>query len=191
MIAPGSRFYPQQDVLKQLEKRTKLIDGVVISGGEPTMQPDLITFIKQIRDIGLKVKLDTNGSNPSKLGYLVYNSLVDFVALDIKGPLKRYSTITKSDVNVQDIYTSVASIVKGNPSVDYELRTAVVPGIISMNDMEEIGNLVQDAKLYVLQQFRPEVTLDLNFTRVKPYSMEEMEHMAKAVSSKVKKVIIR
>lgn len=191
MVAEGSSFYSQTDIISQLEKRTKLIQGVVISGGEPTLQTDLIEFIKQIKDLGLKVKLDTNGSNPSKLSYLVYNNLIDFVAMDIKGPLNRYSEIAKTAVNTQDIYTSVSSIIHGNSAIDYELRTTIVPSIISISDMTSIGELIGDAKLYVLQQFRPEVTLDKKLKEIKPYSVQELEQLAEIVKPKVKKVIIR
>ena len=117
-----------------LEKRKNKLDGIVISGGEATLQPDLIPFIKKIKDMGFLVKLDTNGSKFFVLEELLNNKLVDYIAMDIKAPFDKYSFISRVNVNIDDIKKSINIIMNSN--VDYEFRTTVVSSQLDFCDFE-------------------------------------------------------
>lgn len=136
-------------IFKFLEERKKYINGVVITGGEPTLYPDLPEFIKKIKGMGYAVKLDTNGSNPEMLERLIDEKLVDYVAMDIKAPLERYSELTNTDVDIEKIKKSIEILKKSK--VKYEFRTTVAPNL-TFEDIEKICGEVGGAEYY-LQQF--------------------------------------
>ena len=149
--------YKEEEVLDMLLRRRKFLDGVVISGGEPTLQSDLELFIDKIKDMGYKVKLDTNGTNPLILERLVNSGRVDYVAMDIKGPFERYEEICGVNINLGDIERSLAFLMEGR--VDYEFRTTVVPDL-GENDILAIAERIKGAKRYILQQFRQPEPVD-------------------------------
>lgn len=135
-----------------LKKRTKVLDGVCISGGEPTLQRDLKARIEEIKEIGFLVKLDTNGTKPKVLKHLVQSGLVDYVAMDIKNSFSKYgSTIGISNFDIGPIQESVEFLLSG--SVDYEFRTTVVKEFHEKDDFVSIGMLLQGAERYYLQAF--------------------------------------
>lgn len=134
-----------------LEKRKGKLDGVVITGGEPTLQKDLKLFIKKIKEMNYLVKLDTNGTNPHILEELINENLVDYIAMDIKSPLDKYSKITNSEVNTEKIQRSIKLILNSN--IDYEFRTTVISSQLTINDFEKIAKLLKGAKKYYLQKF--------------------------------------
>src|SRR5690554_5488754 len=123
----NNEYFPHDYIFSFLKKRKGLIDGVSITGGEPTLQPDLYNFIVKIKDINLNIKLDTNGSNPELIKSLIDDKLIDYIAMDIKGPLDKYECIIDNKINTDKIIKSI-SLIK-NSKVDYEFRTTVVPGI--------------------------------------------------------------
>lgn len=170
-----------------LESRKNILDGVVITGGEPTLQADLETFIKKIKELGFLVKLDTNGTNFTVLENLVKKDLIDYVAMDIKGPLEKYETIC-GPVNKQNIKKSIEFLINGQ--VEYEFRTTVLPHYHSEEDFNEIGILLRGAKKYVLQGFRPEITFDRTLAKTKPFTREELEQIKGIFSHYIKNVII-
>ncbi|MFC1546532.1 anaerobic ribonucleoside-triphosphate reductase activating protein [bacterium] len=160
-------------VLVSLQNRKKWLDGVVITGGEPTLRHGLENFINKIKELGLCVKLDTNGTMPDVLKKLFDKKLVDYVALDIKTALdnERYSHAAGTSVSVDKICETIALLVDYN--IDHEFRTTLVPGIIDKDDIISIFNKIKDtAKKWVWQDFRPVGTLDESFTQIEPYSKE-------------------
>jgi pyruvate formate lyase activating enzyme len=138
-------------VLGEIERRASFLDGVVISGGEPTLQPDLADFAAAIRSLGLRVKLDTNGSRPDVLRRLAERRLVDYVAMDLKAPGERYGEFAGVAVDAAAIAAAIAVIRSRVP--DYEFRTTVAPGL-AREDLLLIAEGIRGAKRYVLQPFR-------------------------------------
>jgi len=133
-----------------LKERKGLLDGVCITGGEPTIVSDLFNFIKKIKDLGFLVKLDTNGSNPEILKELI-NSL-DYIAMDVKTSMKKYNKAVGKEIDLNNINKSIDLIKDSN--IDYEFRTTVIPGLVDKNDIIEIGKWLKGVKKIVLQQFR-------------------------------------
>ena len=141
------------DILNFLKKRVGILDGVVISGGEPTLMPDLIEKIIEIKKLGFLVKLDTNGTNPSVLQTLIEHQLIDYVAMDIKAPLHKYAKVTNnSNIDIQKIAKSIEILKSG--VVDYEFRTTLVDEFINELDIISIGKTLQGAKRLFLQQYK-------------------------------------
>ncbi|HEY8499342.1 MAG TPA: anaerobic ribonucleoside-triphosphate reductase activating protein [Clostridia bacterium] len=141
----------EERVLNFLEKRKGLLDGVVISGGEPALQPDLEVFIQKVKYMGYAVKLDTNGTFPDIVMKLVKKGLLDYIAMDVKAPLEKYGEICRCSIERKRISESISVIM--NSGIDYEFRTTCCPQLDN-DDLIEIGKLVYGAKKYVLQQCR-------------------------------------
>lgn len=143
---------PFQEILDFLKTRVGLIDAVVVSGGEPTLMDDLVSKVEQIRALGFKIKLDTNGTNPEVLRGLLNNKLIDYVAMDIKNSEAKYAeTSGVKSVNLENIKKSISLIM--NSGVDYEFRTTLVSEYHSKDDIEGIGELIKGAKRLFLQKF--------------------------------------
>ena len=155
---PGDLLIPEEKFFQFLEGRTNQLDGVVISGGEPTIQPDLSTFIYQIKAKGFLVKLDTNGSQPQVLHRLLQEELIDFITMDIKAPLDIYDRLTGVDTPISRIKESIELI--ANSNVTHEFRTTVVEPLLSAEDVQTIRKLVPAGSTYRLQKFRPEHAID-------------------------------
>ncbi|MGI6595303.1 MAG: anaerobic ribonucleoside-triphosphate reductase activating protein [Candidatus Ratteibacteria bacterium] len=148
------RFLPlleNADVLSFLEKRRRYLDGVVITGGEPFCDEDLISFLKKLKDMGYAVKIDTNGSFPAGLKAAITANLVDYIAMDIKAPPEKYSAVAGVKVDMDKIRESISLIMGGN--ISYEFRTTVVKEMLDVSDFEGIGELIKGAKLFYLQRF--------------------------------------
>jgi len=141
----------ERDFFDFLESRQGKLEGVCITGGEPTIQPDIVEFIRKIKELRYKVKLDTNGARPDILRLLYAKKLLDFVAMDIKSDLENYNRTTNSKVDLERIKLSVDLI--RNSGVDYEFRTTAVPGLHKEEDFAKIGKWLEGAKKYVLQAF--------------------------------------
>lgn len=173
-----------------LKERKELLEGVVICGGEPTINKDLPRFIEKIKKLGFLVKLDTNGSNTDMLKDLINNGLIDYVAMDIKLPLEKYSGFFGECVQGEDIKNSVDFLKKNK--IDAEFRTTVVPGIHIKEDFLEIAKWIGGPNVkYYLQNFRPEKTIDPRFQKIKPYSEEVLREITKKISSYFKICQIR
>lgn len=141
---------PRSEIMSYLQKRKNVLDAVCISGGEPTINHDLPDFIREIKNLGYLVKLDTNGTNLDMLKLLVNNNLIDYVAMDIKNGLNNYSrTIgTANTFRIKDTIEYIMSC-----GIDYEFRTTLIDGYHGETDMEDIGKLIHGAKRYYLQKF--------------------------------------
>ncbi len=186
----GNQEIDGEDILRYVEEHGDFLDGVVISGGEPTLHPELHRFIKELRSRGMKIKLDTNGSRPDVLEDLLGAGLVDFVAMDVKTALnERYALAAGVEVNLDDLRRSIKVIL--DSGVDHEFRTTVVPHIVTEEDIDSIAEEIRGARLYALQQFRPTVTLDENLSVLDPYPESEMLAMAKQAQAELRKVVLR
>lgn len=171
-----------EEVFEFLKTRQGKLDGVVITGGEPCLQKDLPEFIKQVKELGFAVKLDTNGSFPEMLEKVLPD--LDYVAMDIKAPLEKYSQIVNVDVDTSKILKSIEVLKNGG--VDYEFRTTVVKSQLSFEDFEKIGQLIQGAPRYYLQKFVASKILDKGLENEKTYSTEEFERIIDILKSYVK-----
>lgn len=177
----------EKEFFNFLEKRLGKLDGIVITGGEPCLQLDLLEFIRKIKNIGFLVKLDTNGSNPKMLNDVLND--VDYIAMDIKAPLEKYPQITRVNIDTEKIKKSI-NIIK-NSGIDYEFRTTVVKSQLSFEDFEQIGKLINGAKKYYLQKFVPQKTLDKNMMNEITYSNQEFEQIKKILNKYIENVSIR
>ena len=142
--------FSEEEIFEYLNLRKNILDGVVITGGEPTVQKDLKSFIKKIKDLGLLVKLDTNGGNPKVLQELIDEKLVDYVAMDIKNIFNKYNITAGKKVSLDNIKKSI-EILKAS-KIDYEFRTTIIKEMHSLDDIVSICKLVGNAKYY-LQNF--------------------------------------
>jgi pyruvate formate lyase activating enzyme len=183
----------EQDVLNFLSLRKKWLDGLAITGGEPTIHAELPKFIKKVKKLGFSVALETNGSNPEMLGYLIKHKLVDYVALDIKAPLTwaryRAATGVKNEEIFEKILKSLDILKRGK--IDYELRTTFVPKLLNSVDIVTIAKQIKNAKKYVLQQFVPRTTIRKKYEALRPRPHEELEKLKKRVKRYVKFCEIR
>ena len=142
-----------EDILSFLHKRVGILDGVVISGGEPTLMDDLPSKIKKIKELGYLVKLDTNGSNPDMLKELIDNNLIDYVAMDIKHSFsKYYDVIVNKNVNLDDIKESIEILMENK--VDYEFRITLIEEYHDLDSIYEIGKMLEGSKKLFLQQYK-------------------------------------
>ena len=171
-----------------LRKRKRFLDGVCISGGEPTLSKELPQLVAEIKGLGMSVKLDTNGTNPNMLRGLIEKDLVDYVAMDIKGPADKYQWIVRNPVNLDDIRESVRILAdafrdKGFP---FEFRTTVCRELLSANDLERMIAEFPGAPAWYLQRFHnPGKILD-NSGEYSAYSLVEMEDMGKRLCVSVR-----
>ena len=170
-IDDGRSEIGEGEILEFLKNRKDFLDGVCITGGEPTLNKELPEFISKIKELGFLVKLDTNGTNPTMLKELIDKKLVDYVAMDIKAPLEFYEKITNVKVNKEDIQKSIDLIRKLK---DYEFRITVVPGLFNEEYAKMIGVWLRDSKRFYIQQFRSIKTLDKGFIGKKSFSKEEL-----------------
>ena len=170
----------EKELFKFLKERKKLIEGVVLCGGEPTTSKDLVSLIEKIKKMGFSVKLDTNGSDPALLKKLIDKKLIDYVAMDIKAPKEKYSEVAGTKIDVKKIQKSIDILKEGK--VDYEFRSTIVPTLHTKEDVMEMAKWIRGAKRYYLQNFRPEKTIDPKFEKIKPYSQEFLLEIQNAIS---------
>lgn len=178
----------EEEFFAFLKKRQGILDGVCITGGEPLMQPELEGFIRKMKDLGYEVKLDTNGSFPEKLEYLVKEKLVDYVAMDIKNSLDAYDITAGTDGQyLEAIQKSAAFLMKRN--VPYEFRTTVTKNFHKKENFEEIGKWIFGAEKYFLQSFVD--SGDLLGTDIQGCNEEEMEEFLQTVKPYIPNAALR
>lgn len=209
----GQEQIAEEYVLAYLEKRRGILDGVCITGGEPTLQPDLREFIVKVKDMGYQVKLDTNGYRPQVLWNLLSEGLLDYVAMDIKASKENYARAAGlHNVNISQIEESVA-ILK-SCGIPYEFRTTVVKGIHGVEEFDAIGKWLEGSRSYYLQAFRENENLielfvsagategerrdtgaianeNVAVSRYKSFSTEDMKSMADIARKYIDKVVLR
>jgi pyruvate formate lyase activating enzyme len=200
---------PLEEIWAFLAQRVGLVDGVVVTGGEPTLQPGLQSFLRQVRERDVDVKLDTNGYCPGVLEALLDEGLVDYVALDVKAPPEKYPLLVGRvgagldrawGMNAAGAQVPVAldiarlersmALVRES-GISYEFRTTVVPGLLDDEDVAAVAHWIAGAERYVLQQFRPLGTLDPVLEAVPPYPVERLQAMAERARRWVAHVAIR
>lgn len=184
-----NNFIPETAVFNFLNKRRGLLDGVVISGGEPTIMPDLIVFMKKIKSLGYLVKLDTNGNRPQVIKQAIESGTVDYIAMDVKTSLKEYPKLVGPQVHPDCIKQSIELIKKC--SIDYEFRSTLIKEIHPPKIIRDMADLIGTAKQVFLQTFRNTITLQDAFKNYRAFSKTEMEEIALIFLKQTKKVIIR
>lgn len=184
-VDPKPPFLQEAVALKILESRKKYVDAVVITGGEPTMHKELPRFLAKLKKRGFQVKLDTNGFYPEVLEQCL--AYVDYIALDIKTRLEKYSQLGAKDTS--GLIHTIEMLKTGK--VPYEFRTTVIPKLVTAEDLEGIGMLVKGAKNHALQQFDPRDTLDVELAKLKPYNPEKLTEFADSIKPYVENTILR
>ncbi len=194
LVRPGSidqgSSVPVEDIMAFLYERRTFLDALVVSGGEPTLHQELPDFIHEVKNLGYKVKLDTNGSNPAMLEGLLNANQLDYVAMDIKAPLdyKAYQQAC-GKLTMEEFFSIRSSVhLLMATSIDVEFRTTLVPCLHSALDVVEIGKYIKGARLFSLQQFNPSSTLHAGYGEEIPYSKHEMNELAELVAPLVQRV---
>lgn len=202
----------QDDFFVFLKSRAGKLDAVVITGGEPCLQKDLLEFVKKIKALGYLIKLDTNGSYPEILAKLIKGELIDYLAMDLKAPENKYGEITGDKADFNNIYPVKSSRLAGRilPSVKlfdgvkksvkiikasglpYEFRTTVVPDLLDKDDIAEMGKIIKGAGLWYLQNFKSQSQLvNKDFMGKVPYNARQMKEMAAIGGEYVKRCEVR
>lgn len=181
LVDPESYAAPmaEAEIFSHLQNRNGRIQGVVVTGGEPTQHGDLPEFLERIKGAGCAVKLDTNGSNPALLERVVSLGLADYIALDVKAPLRLYPTVARVPVNTADILRSIRLVIESG--IPHEMRTTYLEALLTIDDMREIAETVKGCKLFVVQSFRPTKALDPGMLQQPVPSTEAMEKIRAAV----------
>ncbi len=170
----------EEKILEFLEERRGFLDGVVICGGEPTIYDDLPDFIEKIQEMEFLIKLDTNGSRPEILQQMIELNLLDYVAMDVKAPKKKYKSVVGADIDVEQIEKSIKLLKKG--IIDFEFRTTLVPGLVEKKDVLEIVRWIAPAPKYFLQNFQSQgKILDSSFVKTKPFPDEYLEKLKEEI----------
>jgi pyruvate formate lyase activating enzyme len=180
--------FPLDFFLSFLDARKDWLEAICITGGEPLIHEDLEILLQVIKERDLLVKVDTNGSFPQRLEGLIKKKLVDFVAMDVKAPLERYQEVTKSNVKTDDIRTSIDLI--RTSGVPYVFRTTAVPGLLRVEDIEKIGELLKGSDYFQLQNFVPENTIDKSYMQKTSFSRVEFKEFADSAKKYFKKVSV-
>lgn len=182
-------FIAEETFFNFLDKRQGLLEGVVVSGGEPTIWQDLPEFFRKIKEKGFATKLDTNGNNPVMLKRLLDEKLVDYVAMDVKTSLAEYSKLVGGGAKAENIAESI-NLLKTS-GIPYEFRTTLIKEIHTEQVLKDMEKLLQGSARYYLQVFRPGHTLNPVFAAYHPFSSEEMQGLVKRFSAVAKEVGIR
>ena len=186
MLCPDQiRPIEEEAVLAYLKKRKGILEGVCITGGEPTLQPDLKEFLRKVKAEGYQVKLDTNGYNPRITGEMMEEGLADYVAMDVKASLPNYARAAGCpDLDLSRIRESIGILKSGR--VPYEFRTTVVKGIHTVEEFDAVGQLLEGSRVYYLQSFRNSgEVLQKGFCAFLPDEMEKIAEMARKYIDKV------
>ena len=163
-------------VIEQIERDRERIDGVVITGGEPTVDSNLMSITRRLASLRVPVKLDTNGTFPGVLEALLEERLVTFIALDVKTTPERYDSVTRSTGMWERVRRSIALLVASD--VDHEFRTTCYPSALQSADLPRIARELEGGRRYAIQQFRPQRTLDPGASTVRPFEADVLRRAA-------------
>ena len=178
------------EVARHLKNKQPWIDGVVVSGGEPLLHPEVFDLCARIKEMGFAVKLDTNGSFPFALMELAQRKLIDYVALDIKTALdERYDKACGTKVETGLVNRTIDFLMNGK--LDYEFRTTLVPGLVGKPEITSLAKRIKGARKFALQQFVPDNARVEAYRKKKPYKLEQLQEIAAIVRPQVKELVIR
>lgn len=184
----GQPVIPEAEVLSFLEKRRGILEGVCVTGGEPTLQRELGAFLGRLKSMGYLVKLDTNGSRPQVLRELLEGQLLDYIAMDVKASWNNYAAAAGvKDLELESLRESVELLKRSG--IPCEFRTTVVKGIHTLEEFEEIGRMLEGCQAYYLQGFRE--SDHMIGTGCEAFTTEEMEKMADRARKYIDKVSLR
>lgn len=184
--------YPDLDpakLLADLAERKSFIDGVVVSGGEPTLHKDLLPFLEEVKALGLLVKLDTNGLAPQTIAELLDKELVDYLAIDLKTSPERYPELHNGTVSPEKLIETLRLC--ATAPVELEYRTTCVPGWVDDEVISKLGKLISGAPLWALQQYHPEHALCEQARQQTPYADEQVRSFAEIAGNYAQRVIVR
>ncbi|MCD6473228.1 anaerobic ribonucleoside-triphosphate reductase activating protein [Candidatus Aerophobetes bacterium] len=175
----------EEEVINYLISKRKYLDGLAITGGEPTIHKNLPNFLIKVKRANFLIELETNGTEPSMIKKLIDNHLIDYVAMDIKSPLIWEKYREAAGINSKELFERVKQSVRLllKSKVEYEFRTTVVPGLLTEEDIIKIAEQIEGTKKYALQQFIPNKSLQEDYKHIKPYSLEELEKIKERVKN--------
>ncbi|MEE8414803.1 MAG: anaerobic ribonucleoside-triphosphate reductase activating protein [Desulfobacterales bacterium] len=184
-------FLSEEQIFNFLASRRDLLDGVVISGGEPTIQDDLLSICEKVKQLGYSVKVDTNGSRPGVIRRLLKEGFVDYIAMDIKTDPFDYSPVIKKAIEPEDIFSSIRIIMAS--AINYEFRTTCIRPFVNESVVERISQFIEGAMLYVLQRFNPAVMLHPEFFQNNEigYDDQKLNQLKSIAEPMVDRCIIR
>ena len=169
-------YIDEDEIFKYLNKRKNIIEGVCISGGEPLLQKDIKEFIRKIKSLGLKVKLDTNGTNPDLMLSLINDNLLDYIAMEIKNIKSKYELTSGAKVKIDNILKSINII--ENSGIDYEFRTTIIKEFHTLSDIDYISKKLDKKSKYYIQNFvKSDAVLDKNLHSFTSDELKEMKQI--------------
>jgi len=186
------KIFEESKILEYLEENKNLIDGLMITGGEPTLQPELADFLAKVHQLELKVGIESNATHPEIIENLLKNKLVDYLAVDIKAPLEKdkYKKLTGVEIDVEKIKKSIKLI--KDSDIEYEFRTTIIPNLLNKKDILEISQTLKGAQRYVIQQFIPQETMiNHDLVEIKPYSKEELLAIEREIKDNFQECYVR
>ncbi len=186
---PKIKEISEKEVIDYMEEKKNWVDGICITGGEPTLHKDLPEFIEKVKKEDFLVKLDTNGTNPEMIKELLNKGLVDFISMDIKSNLENYEKAAKTKVNLEKIKKSI-SLIK-NSGIDYEFRTTILPELHTRKDIKNIGKWLKKSKKFTIQNFRPGKCLNPSYNEKSGFKKEDLKDFKLMLEPYFEKVEIR
>ena len=190
LVKGNTGLFSEEEIFNFLEKRKGLLEGLVITGGEPFLQEDITAFAEKVKKLGYPIKIDTNGTYPEKLKELIDKKLVDYVAMDVKAPKNKYNQLTGAKTDISKIEKSIEIIKADAP--DYEFRTTFAPELLKKEDIIEIAKWLDGAKRFYLQQFKNETQLvSSKLDNVAPYSKEYLNETLNEIKPFFKNCYVR
>lgn len=179
----------EEYIYEYLDEKERFIDGICISGGEPTLNEGIVDFIRKIKAKGFLVKLDTNGTRPLVITKLLNEKLLDYIAMDVKAPLHKYNSVVETKADIENIESSI-DIIK-NSGIEYEFRTTVCKELISKEDIIEIAQYLKGSSRYTIQNFRDGETVLIGKKHLKPYDIELLKKIEKEIKPLFKILKVR
>ncbi len=190
LVYEESDLFSEDEILDFLKKRKAFLEALTISGGEPFLQKDLKKFCKKVKNLGYKIKIDTNGTFPDKLKEMIDEKLVDYISMDIKAPKEKYEKLSGVKTDIEKINKSI-EILK-NSDIEYEFKTTVVPEFLEDKDIQEIAKWIKGSNKYFLQQFKNDIpVIKSDLASLKPYSEEYLQNILKVVKPYFSKCKLR
>jgi len=185
---------PLKEIRNYLKKNRGWIDGVVITGGEPTIHEDLPILCQEIKKLDFLVKLDTNGTNPKMIRELIDKELIDYIAMDVKAPFTEEKYSKASGANTSKLLTKIEhttqTLLEGE--IDYEFRTTLVPTLHKISDIREMCEKIKGCRKYAIQSFKTDVeTIDPSFQKLKPFPTKEFESFFRTAKSLIPNTMLR